>query len=171
MTINEVNQNLKIVIKSYLDSLETYSDEKFYAKKDEDTWSLGQMYEHLILSANAFFLANTTRCLEKRKGQIGGEKNKYGENAYQYGGFPPVKVKIPEGLPKVELIPKNQESYKVLLEKILLDSDKKVEEISHDTGDYKTLHPVLGWLNAYEWLYNMEMHFRHHLRQKAELEA
>jgi hypothetical protein len=31
-------------------------------------------------------------------------------------------------------------------------------------------HPLLGPLNALEWLRNIDLHFRHHLRQKARID-
>ncbi|MCP2034212.1 hypothetical protein L1279_001195 [Planomicrobium sp. HSC-17F08] len=36
--------------------------------------------------------------------------------------------------------------------------------------DYKVKHGGFGWLNAEEWLELVNMHSRHHLRQKEELE-
>jgi hypothetical protein len=171
MTATEINESLQNVVNQYITSLDSYSDTLFYAKKDELTWSLGQMYEHLLTSANFFFLANVARCLEQRKGQEGGEKNKFGENAFQYGGFPPVKITMPEALRGADPVAKTQSEYRELLSKVLSDAEKQVEAVSQNDGVYKTYHPALGWLNAYEWFYNLEMHFRHHLRQKAELES
>jgi hypothetical protein len=43
--------------------------------------------------------------------------------------------------------------------------------VESDLGTYKTQHPALGMLNAKEWFHSLEMHSRHHLNQKAELEA
>jgi hypothetical protein len=34
----------------------------------------------------------------------------------------------------------------------------------------KTAHPAFGFLNAREWFHLIEMHFRHHLRQKKRLD-
>lgn len=34
----------------------------------------------------------------------------------------------------------------------------------------KTKHPGFGYLNAAEWVQVIDMHFRHHLRQKRRLE-
>jgi hypothetical protein len=46
-----------------------------------------------------------------------------------------------------------------------------IEAASHDDGSYKTLQVAIGWLDAKEWFYLHEMHYRHHLRQKTELES
>ncbi|AFK01763.1 hypothetical protein Emtol_0610 [Emticicia oligotrophica DSM 17448] len=170
MSPTEVYSNLETIIQQYIDSLEQYSDEQFFFKKDEDTWSLGQMYEHLTASSQFFFLANCIRCLEKRKGQEGGEKNQFGEKLFKYGGFPPVKLKIPEPIRGPEPIAKPKADYKPILEKILSDSKALIETVSKDEGEYKALQVAMGWLNAQEWYFLHEMHYRHHLRQKTELE-
>ena len=140
----EIYEHLERVVKGYQEALDRYSDEQFTHKSAEDVWSLGQMYEHLVLTSNFFFLANTLRCLEQRKGQWGGEKNKYGDNIFEYNSFPPVKIKIPEAVRGPEPVAKTRAAYGPLLEKVL---------------------------NAREWYHNMEMHFKHHLRQQAELEG
>ena len=170
MKPNEVYQNLETVVNQYIRSLDEYSDEEFFFKKDGETWSLGQMYEHLTVSSNFFFLANCVRCIEKRKGQEGGEKSHFGEQQFKYGGFPPVKLKIPEVIRGAEPVVKPKEVYHQILEKILIDSKNLIEAVSNDDGLYKAIQPAMGWLNAQEWFYLHEMHYRHHLRQKTELE-
>ena len=170
MKPNEVYQNLETVVNQYIRSLDEYSDEEFFFKKDSETWSLGQMYEHLAVSSNFFFLANCVRCIEKRKGQEGGEKSHFGEQQFKYGGFPPVKLKIPEVIRGPEPVAKPKEVYHQILEKILIDSKNLIEAVSNDDGLYKAIQPAMGWLNAQEWFYLHEMHYRHHLRQKTELE-
>jgi DinB superfamily len=171
MTPNEVYPNLETVVNQYISSLDEYSDELFFFKKDEETWSLGQMYEHLVVSSQFFFLANCVRCLEKRKGQLGGEKNEFGEKLFMKGSFPPIKVKIPEVLRGPEPVAKSRQEYRPILEKILIDSANLIEAVNNDDGSYKAIQPAMGWLDAKEWFQLHEMHFRHHLRQKAELEV
>jgi DinB superfamily len=171
MSPTEVYPNLETVVNQYINSLDDYSDEQFFFKKDEETWSLGQMYEHLTVSSQFFFLANCLRCLEKRKGQEGGEKNEFGEKLFIKGSFPPVKLKIPDAIRGPEPIAKTREEYKSILAKILADSQNLIEAVSNDDGSYKALQVAMGWLNAKEWYYLHEMHYRHHLRQKTELES
>lgn len=170
MTPTEVYPKLQSAVNQYISSLDDYSDEQFFFKQDEETWSLGQMYEHLTGSSNFFFLANCVRCLEKRKGQEGGEKSHFGEQQFKHGGFPPVKLKIPEAIRGPELVAKTRQEYRQILEKILVDSKKLIEVVSNDDGSYKALQVAMGWLDAKEWFFLHEMHYRHHLRQKTELE-
>lgn len=171
MSPTEVYPNLETVVNQYINSLNDYSDEQFFFKKDEETWSLGQMYEHLTVSSQFFFLANCVRCLEKRKGQEGGEKNEFGEKLFIKGSFPPVKLKIPDAIRGPEPVAKTREEYRSILAKILADSQNLIEAVSNDDGSYKALQVAMGWLDAKEWFYLHEMHYRHHLRQKTELES
>ncbi len=171
MSPTEVYQNIETVVNQYINSLDDYSDEQFFFKTNEETWSLGQMYEHLAVSSQFFFLANCVRCLEKRKGQLGGEKNEFGEKLFIKGSFPPIKIKIPEVLRGPDPVAKSRQEYRQILEKILVDSKNLIEAVSNDDSSYKALQPAMGWLDAKEWYYLHEMHYRHHLRQKIELES
>lgn len=169
MDIKKVNQNLITTLRGYQNSLSNYTNEQFNFKKADEIWSLGQMYEHLVISAQFFFLKNIKYCLEQRNGQLGGDKNANGENVFKYNSFPPIKVKVPGNAP--EPIAQAQEIYKEILEKIIQQLESQVDIVTNDSGEYKTMHPVFSWHNAQEWLQSFEMHHRHHLRQKAELEG
>lgn len=171
MTAQEINAALHHTMTPYLEAIGTYTDEQFAHKEADDIWSLGELYEHLVLSANYFFLANTMRSLDKRKGQEGGEMNAKADNAYKYNGFPPIKVKMPasESTMKVEV--KEKGSYVGSFSKIIADLDALTERVAEDDGTYKVNHSAFGWLNAEQWYQMLEIHHRHHLRQKAELEG
>jgi hypothetical protein len=171
ITAQEIHHKIHQILNIYIEGLGLYSDEQFLKKQDANTWSLGQMYEHISNSSTYFFLANTVRCLEKRKGQIGGDKNQAGDNIYYYGGFPPRKFQVPDGINGGEIVAKSRKEYKKLFAKIIEDSEKLIQSVELTEGNYKTFHPVFNWLNAYEWYFMLEMHLRHHLRQKRELEG
>ncbi|WP_228713922.1 DinB family protein [Arundinibacter roseus] len=157
-------------MESYIQALDRYTDEQFLAKPAENEWSLGQMYEH-ILGANAyFFMANVKRCLEQRKGQVGGERSDAGENMFKYNSLPPVKIKVPESLRGPELVAHSREDYRKLFAQSLQQGVLLAEQVLQDEGMYKTLHPIMGWLNATEWYAATEIHARHHFRQQKERE-
>lgn len=161
---------LQNTLNVYIAALEKYSDADFEKKQSDDIWSLGQMYEHLETTANFFFLKNIKYCMERRNGQPGGDKSAAGQNVFKYNGIPPIKVKVP--FPNLEQpTPKARIAYGPLLEKVQAQLHAQEREIAQAASDYKTEHIVFGWLNAQEWLQAFEMHHRHHLRQKAELEG
>jgi hypothetical protein len=162
-----VTAELIKVLNLYKNALLDYTEEQFNHKQAEDIWSIGQMYEHLAVSANYFFLKNIKYCLENRNGQMGGEMNAKGENVFKYNGFPPIKVKVPGGGP--DPIAQNLNIYSTIFDNIIEQLEQQLPIILANDGNYKTLHPVFGWHSALEWLHSFEMHHRHHLRQKKEL--
>lgn len=167
----ELKQAFTETMQSYLDALDRYSDEQFAAKPDEAEWSLGQMYQHLYEANTYFFLANVKRCLEKRKGQEGGEMTAAGQNVHQHNSFPPIKVKRPAAPNSPEPVAQDREAYRVLYAQTLREGLDWAEALAQDDGSYKTQHYVFGWLNATEWLQGLEIHARHHIRQRHEREA
>ncbi|MDF7821477.1 DinB family protein [Runella sp. MFBS21] len=169
LTPKQIFENIQQTIDHYVVSLVSYSEAQFIYKSNPEVWSLGQLYEHLYITSNFFFLAQVVRCLEHRKGQMGGEKNQYGDNIFKHNGFPPLKFKIPEVLQGPEPIAKTRTEYQHLLLNVITDAEKLIETVTSDEGEYKCFHPVFGWLNAHEWYHNLDMHLRHHLRQQQEL--
>lgn len=171
MIVQKINNAIHATVEPYLFAIDSYSNEQFTHKESEEIWSLGQLYEHIILSSNYFFLANILRCVEKRKGQEGGDKNAYGDNAFQHNGLRPQKFKVPEVGPTTDLVAQSKENYDALLQKVLKDTDDLLPVLTSAGATYKTMHFAFGWLNAPEWYQMLEMHLRHHHRQQKELEG
>jgi hypothetical protein len=106
MDTHEIQTALEKSIEYYKKSLFEYSSEQFVTKPNEQEWSVGQMYEHICMSALYFFFKRANYCLEQRNGQIGGDKNIYGEKQFKYNSFPPTQLKIPEVLKALNLLQK-----------------------------------------------------------------
>ncbi|UBM60235.1 DinB family protein [Marinilongibacter aquaticus] len=168
--LEEIAASLRHTFALYAQALQGYNAKGFESKKDEHSWSLAQMYAHLYVTGYVFFLANINRCLEKRKGREGEQRSPIAEAVLQANAFPNKKFKVPGGEeaenPQARSLSFYRENWTPLLEDILA----KMEDIKQDEGQYRTLHPVLGWSNAHEWFQHMDIHLRHHLRQKSELE-
>ncbi len=167
----EVSEQLKETFKAFEESLHSYSEKEFEYKHSEEIWSLAQMYEHLYLSAIFFFMANINRCIEKRKGEYGKGPNDAGLFVMKQNAFPAKKFIRPGTGQTPEPSSKGLSFYQKNFAGILSQLLEKESLVSKDEGEYRTEHPVLGFLNAAEWYYNMEIHLRHHLRQKKELES
>jgi hypothetical protein len=164
-------ENVKKHFRIYADALEKYNQIDFAQKYDADTWSLAQMYEHICGSSKVFFMANTLRCLEQRKGQIGGEKSDYGIKLFNAGSFPNIKIKMPASINAPELVGREIAVYKTEIQEVLDSASKLANALVNDKREYKTGHPAFGFLDGVEWFQMLEMHVRHHLTQKAELES
>jgi hypothetical protein len=171
METKSIATELLKVLNTYKNAVSGYSDQDFTFKQAHDIWSIGQMYEHLAISAQFFFMKNVQYCLEKRNGQEGGEMNEKGKYVYHHNAFPPIKVKVPAGASVAEPVANEQTYYADVFEKICQHIETQLLSIEADNGIYKTSHVVFGPLSAREWLQSFEMHHRHHLRQKEELEG
>ncbi len=170
MPFKDAFQQTQDVMNVYITSLENYTDDTFFMKKDENTWSVGQMYEHIFVSSQ-FFLYQASNCISERKGQIGGNKTDIGQNIYQYGSFPPIKIKIPEAYQTPEpLVSKTRMEYNLLLVDMLFKMEKMIEILEKSNLEYKVNHAICGFLNALEWYKMVHLHAKHHFIQKKELE-
>ncbi|RIX52689.1 DinB family protein [Paenibacillus nanensis] len=155
-------------IDAYLSDLQRYSFEQLRFIPEPGVWSLCQMYDHLILAALDYF-EKIAECATDGEEQ-GQGKTEAGEELFALGGFPPVKIKLPDG---PENSPSNSESHEDLasrLELVKWEMMKWEERVPAINPNRKVRHDGFGWLNALEWFALTNMHFRHHLRQKEELE-
>ncbi|TCZ80878.1 DinB family protein [Paenibacillus albiflavus] len=155
------------LIQTYQDNLHSYSLEQLRFKPKQDVWSIGQMYSHIILTS-LYYLDNVEICAAASKEQQLG-KTEGGDKIFKLGGFPPIRIKLPEP----ENTPSNSESKEELIigldqvRQKMMEWESKINSIN---ANYKAKHDGFGWLNAREWFDLISMHFTHHLRQKRELE-
>jgi hypothetical protein len=156
------------LIETYKSDLQNYSLEQLRYITAEGVWSIGQMYDHVILVAMEY-LDNVETCASlKEEQQLG--KTDSGEHVYKVGGFPPIKIKLPDEL---NTPPSNSDSIEELtnrLEQVMQRLRQWESRVDAINPNYKVKHGGFGWLNAREWFELVGMHFRHHLRQKSELE-
>lgn len=153
----------------FKETLLHYSESDLRYKCSPAIWSIGQMYDHIMLVANEY-LDEVDHCLQE-DGQLGGEKTPFGEKLFREGGFLPIKIKPP---PEMNQPPNNTDTNEQLLERmtaLISRMDALEARLGDATDDRKTFHGGFGWLNAREWFELVEMHTRHHRRQQQELEG
>lgn len=153
-------------IQEYLEFLQDFSQEELRYRANPETWSLGQLFSHLIHDT-IYYLDQIEACVSSKQEQLSG-KTDAGQEIFKQGRFPPIKIKNPD-VPD----PSNSESKEELI-RLLQSLHKEVSEwskvIDECDSKYKARHDGFGWLTAKEWLELAGMHFTHHLRQKEELE-
>ncbi|MFD1356825.1 DinB family protein [Fictibacillus halophilus] len=156
------------LIETYKSDLQNYSVEQLRHIPEAGVWSLCQMYDHVILVAHEY-LDQVESCAAAGEEQTHG-KTEFGEKLFENGGFPPIKIRLPD---EMNAPPNNSETNEELMRRVdhvierMKDWEGKVDTIN---PNYKIKHGGFGWLNAREWYELIGMHFRHHLRQKSELE-
>lgn len=161
--------NGKNVLFIFKNELGNYSDEHLRYISSEGVWSLGQMFDHIILVAHEY-LDSVEMCSTLNEDQSLG-KSPSGEKLFVNGGFPPIKIRLPD---EMNAPPNNTDSKETLKKRM----EEVIERLGYWTAQLDTINPNckvehggFGWLNAKEWLDLVEMHSRHHLRQKEELDS
>lgn len=160
--------NYTELVESYKRDLQRYSLDQLRYVSEKGVWSLGQMYDHMILTA-LDYLDKVEKCASSNEEQLQG-KTEGGNQLFNIGAFPPIKIKLPEG---PQNNPSNSESKDDLmggLDLILKRMSEWEEKVNTINQYYKVRHGGFGWLSAREWFDLVGMHFHHHLRQKVELE-
>lgn len=156
------------LLKGFITDLQHYPDQKISEIPSDGSWSLGQMHQHLI-EVSLEYLENAEAC-KSAAADPDLEKSKGGKALFERGGFPPIKIKLPD-LPGNT--PSNNRTRQELLQG-LLEVDKRMERQEKSAAETnpscKQRHGGFGWLNAEEWYVLVDMHLRHHLRQKKEIE-
>ncbi|KKC48299.1 hypothetical protein VE23_16365 [Paenibacillus sp. D9] len=186
MDTKETLHKFEETVRGYIRELDGSNFDQLLWKPAEDEWSLGQMYMHLIRSAQLMQLRNAALCLEPggspEISQAG--KTKPGEELFKTGSFPPDRIRVP---PSPQYTPPQPESKEQLVDG-LRDTVRRMVEIEAKIASEfnpvaqarlepgkeivrnTVLHPRLGGLNALEWFRLIEMHYRHHLLQKMRLD-
>lgn len=130
-------------------------------------WSIGQMYDHLIVVANEYF-DNMETCSTLNKEQPLG-KTQFGQELYRNRGFPPIKIRLPDELNSPPNNSNTMEDLNIRMDQLIERFSQLKSKVEYINPCYKVEHGGFGWLNAREWCDLVGMHFRHHLRQKDEL--
>jgi hypothetical protein len=154
----------------WLASLSQYSEEQFAKKPNADSWSIGQVYNHLVAGTRLYPLQQIAQCLEGKQTEKNVGKKFPGKLTFFLGSFPPKRIKVPPSDTYTPKQPPNIEAVKTSLEKLVKIMRETERKLSGASEIPKTAHPAFGFLNAREWFHLIEMHFRHHLRQKKRLD-
>ncbi|CAM5797768.1 DinB family protein [Brevibacillus borstelensis] len=187
MNTKETLKKMEEITELYVRELDRYDMEQLTRKPSEDEWSLGQMYMHLIRAALFMQLRHVdtfkaqSEQIEAANGEAGseslsggdtpGEKTEAGQAVFAQGSLPPVRIRVPAS---PEYTPPQPESKEQLAEGLrqVFSKMRELEPVLADISPVFTApHPAFGHLNATEWFAIVEMHYRHHLRQKERLDA
>ena len=151
----------------WIKTLGQFSLEELITQPGPDTWSIGQLYNHLILDTS-YFLDQAVICASSNNHALE-EMSPVAKSFFQNQSFPDKRI---PGSPTHMDIP--QPVNKEFLMDSLLDLKNKLAQtqamVANTAYKGKTNHPGLGYFNATEWLQFAEMHFQHHIRQKKRID-
>jgi hypothetical protein len=155
-------------IDTWLKELERYNFDQLCAKPSPTSWSLGQVYMHLI-DQTTYYIEQIKICLSTNDHESD-EASPVAIKMFLNNEFPD---EILEGPPSNASTP--QPETKEHLRSCLTFLRKEMNDvgllISKSPFKGKTKHPGLNYFSAGEWLQFAEMHLRHHLRQKKRIDG
>lgn len=93
-----------------------------------------------------------------------------GKITFALGSFLPARIKVPPSDAYTPKQPAGIQEMKAGLAHLLEAVRETGRALEGAAEAQLTRHPALGALNAREWFQLIEMHFRHHLRQKRRLD-
>jgi hypothetical protein len=175
-------QRFNDTVGQWIGYLDDYTLEMLQRPPRAGSWSLGQVYIHII-GDTRYFARQMKESLESR---ADGEKEMHPEakTMLRNNAFPDRMIEGP-----ATNIPIPQPDSKERLSKGLVSIRDAVNDLFTNANDAaanvtasnfsasnvaastgKTPHPGLGYFNALEWLQFAEMHMRHHFRQKKRID-
>lgn len=163
MLIDDFNHS----IDAYIIELERYTFAQLCSKPSPTSWSLGQMYLHLIADTR-FYLVQIIICVANNE-HAADQASPHAKAMFARNEFPDEFI---EGAPSNAYIPQPESMEQLRNELLRLKAEMNAAEvlISESPFTGKTKHPGLHYFNASEWLQFADMHFRHHLRQKKRID-
>ena len=151
----------------WIKELEQYDFIRLCTNPSSNSWSIGQVYMHLIENTNWFIeqvkIAATTNDHEME------ESSPAAKEMFFNNSFPDAVL---EGPPDNANTPQPQSKEQLLSDLMKLKNEIRAAGIliSGTTFKGKTKHPGLHYFSASEWFQFAEMHFRHHVRQKKRID-
>ncbi|MFC4101298.1 DinB family protein [Paenibacillus xanthanilyticus] len=153
----------------YMTELDTYAWEAFNRKPSADSWSLGEMYSHII---NTGFLQMQSlhACLQAPENREA-KKTSAGKLVYLIGCIPPVRAKVPKSAEGTASVPADKQELIDNMAQLRRQMEEALPLVKVASPNRKVEHPYFGYINALEWYHHIVMHVAHHLRQKKRIDA
>ena len=156
----------------WLYDLEQYTNQQIQIRPSKNSWSLSELYDHIIKVALTAQIPHYKKSLTKER-KLGTPKNILGYVLFNIGYLPKTKI-VMEKFPKelvVKFTPerKNKEEliidFRVFIKEV---NDLKSTLLTTNSKD-RHYHPKFGTINAVDWFSLLEIHLRHHERQKKRI--
>ncbi|MCO4293091.1 DinB family protein [Solitalea sp. MAHUQ-68] len=169
MNVTQLLNDLQLALEEYLSRLDHYSDQVFMLQPEVDSWSMAQVYSHVLgtclMQHKALEICMQGQGLTDTPGL-----NEMGEKLFALGHFPPGKYQAPE-IVKSRVQNIHKEDAKALAAKLLsrIKAIQSAEVLTADENQ-RLEHPRLGFLNATQWIHFMLIHSNHHLQQLDRIE-
>lgn len=163
MLIDDFND----IIDYWIAELNHYTFEQLCTKPSVESWSLGQLYMHLL--ENTDFYIDQIRICISNNDFSNEEAADNAKEMFRNNEFPNQLIEGPlENASTPHPTSKEQLHADLLSLKMKMITTASLMAKSDCKG--KTKHPGLHYFGAEDWMQFAEMHFRHHVRQKARID-
>ncbi|HEY9197230.1 MAG TPA: DinB family protein [Mucilaginibacter sp.] len=151
----------------WIDSLDGYTLEMLCRLPLNGSWSLGQVYRHIIDDTTWFMEQMEIALLNDDNTEM--EMTEDARRLFAANDFPDIQIKGPATYTIIPQ-PKSKEELKAGLMSIKHYATKLFSDYNPELAKGKTEHPGFKFFSAIEWLQFADMHMRHHLRQKERID-
>ncbi len=170
MNIGTTQQQIGAVLDIYRSRIDAIADDLFNVIPPGGGWANAEVFSHILQAdlGSTIAIEKCTRssCKPTTKG-----RSFVGLLVLTLGRFPPVKVKVPEGMAAknpVKNISKEE------ARNMLIKCRKRIDEVAPLIGKAspycRIRHERFGMLNAWQWFRFILIHSRHHLKQLDRIE-
>ncbi len=163
MLIDNFNKTIDV----WLDELQHYDIDKLLVKPDTASWSMGQLYRHIIEETNWYF-EQIELCFDRKENPIQTMKES-AKSMFHNNSFPNEIIKGDPFISDNVKQPTDWQTLQVDLQKLKRDVNEIWLKIEKATIAGKSEHPGHGFFDPLEWFQYAEMHMRHHLKQKGRI--
>ncbi len=164
---NIVVKQFNETIEKWISCLDNYSLEMLCQKPKIDSWSLGQVYIHIIDDTKYFIEQIKTALINNANMEK--PMHEEAKAMFENNAFPDILLKGPSANTNLRQ-PQNKDELLQDLELIKEEVNKLSFTLDFEKSYGKTEHPGFQFFNASEWLAFAEMHMRHHFRQKKRID-
>lgn len=163
MLIDNFNRTLN----TWIEALDRYDLKTLYTKPSPQSWSLGQVYSHII-NDTTFYIGQIKICAATDE-YAHDEMSPDGKTMLLKNDFPDEML---EGPSTNSVIPQPESKEQLIADLLKLKADMNAAFLlmSKSLLKGKTKHPALHYFSAEDWLQFAEMHLRHHFRQKKRID-
>ncbi len=156
----------------WLIDLEKFEENELAKNPAEDSWSLAELYDHVMRVARTYQIPNfrkslTPETIRKKR------KNKIGIAIFNLGIRKQVKIKMQKfPTPLVEnFTPEKRDKAELLSDfRSFIEEVNALKAVLMETSkNDKNYHPMFGDINAKEWFTLIEIHMAHHEIQRTRL--
>lgn len=172
MRISKALEKFNKMSTVWLSDLESLSEEELSINPSEGSWSLAELYDHIMRVARTYQIPNlqksitTSAVRKKRKKVVGFAVFNLGvrrQVKIQMENFPAPLVEkfTPEKRSKAELI----EDFQSFIEEV----NKLESVLMKSTKYHKQYHPMFGDITTVEWFSLIGIHMVHHDVQRARI--